>query len=135
LIGSRLGGILEIALRYGWREDITSDLIAARGEDGSRLTEQELADTIFAVIGAGSETTINFLDQAITLLLSHPQQLERVKSGQSSWEDEVLRVESPLASPPLRYAVTDIEPDGVTIPQGEPILVNYAAPGRDPGVR
>jgi cytochrome P450 len=118
-------------------EDITSDLIAARDEDGSRLTEQELADTIFAVIGAGSETTINFLDNAITLLLSHPEQLERVKNGQSSWSDvidEVLRVESPLASLPLRYAVNDIELDGVTIPQGDPIIINYAAPGRDPAV-
>lgn len=118
-------------------EDITSDLIAARDEDGSRLTEQELADTIFAVIGAGSETTINFLDNAISLLLSHPEQLERVRNGQSGWSDvieEVLRVESPLASLPLRYAVRDIELDGVTIPQGSPILINYAAPGRDPAV-
>ncbi|MGH3746586.1 MAG: cytochrome P450, partial [Micromonosporaceae bacterium] len=35
-------------------EDITSDLIAARDEDGSRLSEQELTDTIFAILGAGS---------------------------------------------------------------------------------
>ncbi|HEV2780621.1 MAG TPA: cytochrome P450 [Actinophytocola sp.] len=118
-------------------EDITSDLIAARDEDGSRLTEQELADTIFAILGAGSETTINFFDNAITALLSHPEQLELVTSGQVSWDaviDETLRVESPLASLPLRYAVTDIELDGVTIPQGDPILINYAALGRDPAL-
>jgi cytochrome P450 len=118
-------------------EDITSDLIAARDEDDSRLTEQELTDTIFAILGAGSETTINFFDNAITSLLSHPEQLELVKSGQISWEaviDETLRVESPLAHLPLRYAVEDIELDGVTIPQGDPILVNYAAVGRDPAL-
>jgi cytochrome P450 len=116
-------------------EDITSDLIAARDEDGSRLSENELTDTIFAILGAGSETTINFFDNAITALLTHPEQRDLVLSGAVSWEDvidETLRVESPLAHLPLRYAVTDIELDGVTIPQGDPILVNYSAVGRDP---
>lgn len=118
-------------------EDITSDLIASRDEDGSRLSEQELTDTIFAILGAGSETTINFFDNAITALLTHPDQLELVTSGKASWDDvidETLRVESPLAHLPLRYAVTDIPLDGVTIPQGDPILVNYSAVGRDPGL-
>lgn len=118
-------------------EDITSDLIAARDEDGSRLTEQELTDTIFAILGAGSETTINFFDNAITAMLTHPEQRELVTSGKASWDDvidETLRVESPLVHLPLRYAVTDIELDGVTIPQGDPILVNYSAVGRDPAL-
>jgi 2-hydroxy-5-methyl-1-naphthoate 7-hydroxylase len=118
-------------------EDITSDLIAARDEDGSRLTEQELIDTIFAIFGAGSETTINFFDNAITALLTHPEQRELVTSGKASWDDvieETLRVESPLAHLPLRYAVTDIELDGVTIPQGDAIIVNYSAVGRDPAL-
>ncbi|MGH3864292.1 cytochrome P450 family protein [Actinokineospora sp.] len=116
-------------------EDITSDLIAARDEDGSRLTEQELADTIFAILGAGSETTINFFDNAITELVTHPEQLELVLAGKATWDDlidEILRVQSPLASLPLRYAAEDIELDGVTIAKGDPILINYAAVGRDP---
>lgn len=118
-------------------EDITSDLIAARDEDGSRLSEMELTDTIFAILGAGSETTINFFDNAITALLTHPEQLQLVRSGRASWDDvidETLRVESPLVHLPLRYAVEDIELDGVTIPQGDPILINYAAVGRDPAL-
>lgn len=118
-------------------EDITSDLIAARDEDGSRLSELELSDTIFAILGAGSETTINFLDNAVTALLTHPDQLELVRSGRVTWDaviDEVLRVESPLAQLPLRYAVEDIPLDGVTIPKGDPILINYSAVGRDPAL-
>lgn len=117
--------------------DITSDLIAARDEDGSRMTEQEMTDTVFAILGAGSETTINFIDNAVTALVTHPEQLEMVRSGQVSWEaviEEVLRLQSPLASLPLRFAVEDIELDGVTIPKGDPILVNYAALGRDPAL-
>lgn len=118
-------------------DDITSDLVAARDEDGSRLTEEELTDTIFAILGAGSETTINFFDNAITALLTHPRQRELLRSGAASWDDvidETLRVESPLANLPLRYAVEDIDVDGVTIPQGDPILINYSAYGRDPGL-
>lgn len=117
--------------------DITTDLIAARDEDGSLLTEQEMVDTIFAILGAGSETTINFFDNAITQLLTHPEQLDLVKSGQVSWDEvieEVLRLESPLASLPMRFAVEDIHLDGVTIPRGDPILINYAAIGRDPAL-
>jgi cytochrome P450 len=119
-------------------EDITSDLIAARDdEDGSRLSESELTDTIFAILGAGSETTINFLDNAITALLTHPEQRELVVTGQASWEqviEETLRVQSPLAHLPMRYAVEDIELDGVTIPQGDPLIINYCALGRDPAL-
>ena len=118
-------------------EDITSDLIAARDEDGSRLSEDELSDTIFAILGAGSETTINFFDNAITALLGHPEQLRLVLSGEIGWDaviDDVLRVESPLAHLPLRYAAADIDLGDVTIPQGDPILVNYCGIGRDPAL-
>ncbi|MBO3750583.1 cytochrome P450 [Streptosporangiaceae bacterium NEAU-GS5] len=118
-------------------EDMTSDLIAAQEEDGSRLNDRELADTIFAILGAGSETTINFMDNAVTLLLTHPEQRELVLSGKVPWEDvieEVLRVQSPLAHLPLRYAAEDIQLDGVTIPKGDPILINYAGVARDPAV-
>ncbi|MET8161469.1 cytochrome P450 [Sphaerisporangium sp. NPDC005289] len=117
-------------------EDITSDLIAARDdEDGGKLTEGELTDTIFAILGAGSETTINFLSNAVTNLLTHPDQLELVRSGEKSWDDvmeEVLRAEAPLASLPLRFAADDVDLDGVLIRKGDPILVNYLAAGRDP---
>ncbi|MEU4525446.1 cytochrome P450 [Amycolatopsis sp. NPDC024027] len=117
-------------------EDIASDLVRARDEDGSRLSEMELTDTIFAILGAGSETTINFFDNAITALITHPDQLALVTSGEVAWEsviDETLRVHSPLAHLPLRYAAADIPlGEGVTIPEGDPILVNYSAFGRDP---
>jgi cytochrome P450 len=119
-------------------DDITSDLIAARDdEDGSRLTEAELTDTIFAILGAGSETTINFLDNAITALLTHPEQRKQVITGQATWSqviEETLRVQSPLAHLPMRYAVEDIQLGDVTIPKGDPLIINYCALGRDPAL-
>lgn len=119
-------------------EDIASYLIAARDdEDGSKLTEAELTDTIFAILGAGSETTINFLDNAITALLTHPEQRELVMSGEVPWKEvieETLRVEAPLASLPLRFAADDVEIEGVKIAKGDTILINYHALGRDPAL-
>ncbi|WP_312892697.1 cytochrome P450 family protein [Allostreptomyces psammosilenae] len=120
-------------------DDMTSGLIAAREDDGSRLSEQELVDTLLLVISAGHETTVNLLDNAIHALLTHPEQLALVRSGQASWDDvieETLRAEAPVANLPLRYAVEDIELDvrgtPVRIGKGDAILASYAAAGRDP---
>lgn len=129
-----LGGIVA-AKRAVPGDDMTSILISARDEDGSRLTEQELIDTLLLVISAGHETTVNLLDNAIHALLTNPDQLALVRDGKADWDaviDETLRVQAPVASLPLRYAVEDIPLDGVTIRRGEPILAAYAAAGRDP---
>jgi cytochrome P450 len=123
-------------------DDLTSALIAARDDGDKRLSEQELLDTLVLMISAGHETTVNLIDNAIHLLLTHPDQLAHVRSGRVLWEDvveEALRVEAPVASLPLRYAVEDLKmsefggPDGVVIGKGEAILAAYAAAGRHPG--
>ncbi|WP_369690527.1 cytochrome P450 family protein [Planomonospora sphaerica] len=118
-------------------DDMTSDLIAARDEDGdSRLSEAELVDTLFLMIAAGHETTVNLIANTLVALLTHPDQLEAVRTGRASWTDaieETLRWQAPVASLPLRYAVEDIvlQEHGITIGKGEPILAGYAAAGRD----
>ncbi|KUN22024.1 cytochrome [Streptomyces antibioticus] len=123
-------------------DDLTSALIAAHDDDGAHLSEQELLDTLVLMVSAGHETTVNLLDNAVHALLTHPGQLALVRAGQASWDDvieETLRVEAPVASLPLRYAVTDLDlaelggPEGAVIRAGEAILAAYAAAGRDPG--
>lgn len=118
-------------------DDLTSVLIAARDEEGSGLTETELIDTLLLVIGAGHETTVNLIGNAVHALLAHPDQLARVLAGEVTWSDvveETLRWAPSIANLPLRYAVEDIElHDGITIARGDAILATYAAAGRDPG--
>ncbi|WP_338019435.1 cytochrome P450 family protein [Saccharothrix deserti] len=126
--------VLVAAKRADPADDLTSGLIAARDEDGARLTEAELVDTLILMIAAGHETTVNLLDHAITALLTHPDQRRLVVSDER-WGDvieETLRWQAPVANLPLRYAVEDITVDGVTIRRGEAILAAYAAAGRDP---
>ncbi|RSN18749.1 cytochrome P450 [Streptomyces sp. WAC 01325] len=120
--------------------DITSVLINARDDEGggSVLTETELLDTLLLVISAGYETTVNLLDQAVTALLTHPDQLAHVRAGRASWDDvieEALRYAAPISHLPLRYAVEDILlPEGIVIHQGEAILASYGAAGRHPNL-
>ncbi|MFF7896209.1 cytochrome P450 [Streptomyces sp. NPDC007907] len=135
-------GELVVAKRAAPGDDLTSALISAHEEEGgTRLSEQELLDTLMLMISAGHETTVNLLDNAVHALLTHPAQLAHVHEGRASWDDvieETLRAEAPVASLPLRYAVEDLPlgelggPDGAVIRKGEAILAAYAAAGRDP---
>jgi cytochrome P450 len=119
-------------------DDMTSLLITARDEegDGHGLSDAELRDTLLLMISAGYETTVNVIDQAVSLLLTHPEQLHRVQAGAAGWNDvveETLRLEPAVKHLPLRYAVKDIQlPDGQTIAAGEAILASYAAANRHP---
>ncbi|CCH32118.1 cytochrome P450 [Actinosynnema sp. NPDC047251] len=117
-------------------DDLVSALIAARAEDGTRLSERELVDTVLLTFTAGHETTTNLIDQAVFALLTHPAQLAAVRSGAAGWPDvveESIRLEAPFANLPLRFAVSDVEiPGGQVIRAGEPILISFAAAGRDP---
>ncbi|WP_406630316.1 cytochrome P450 [Amycolatopsis sp. WGS_07] len=117
-------------------DDLATALIAARDTDGSRLSEEELVDTLILVITAGHETTVNLLDQAVTALLTHPAQLRQVLDGTRTWSDvvdETLRWQSPLSHLPLRFALEDIEVEGTTIREGDPILASLGPAGRDEG--
>ncbi len=116
-------------------DDLTSDLIAARDEEGSRLTEAELESTVMTLVGGGFQTTADLIDDAVTAMLTRPDQLALVTAGKASWDDvveETLRALSPVEYVPLRFAVEDIELDGLTIAAGEPILIAFGAAGRDP---
>ncbi len=104
---------------------------------GGGLSGKELVDTVLLIVGAGYETTANLLEQAVFSLLTHPGQLELVRSGRASWEDvidETLRARPPIANIPLRFAVEDIEVGDTLIARGDPIVMGLAAAGRDPDV-
>jgi 2-hydroxy-5-methyl-1-naphthoate 7-hydroxylase len=115
-------------------DDLTSSLIAAH-DDGNMLTEQELLGTLYLMLAGGQDTTCTLITNATAALLTHPEQLAHLRAGRATWEDvvdETMRVHTPGAYSPMRFAVEDIDLDGVVIKQGDPILVNFAAGGLDP---
>jgi cytochrome P450 len=115
-------------------DDLTSSLIEARDHE-DRLSEEELLGTLFLVIAGGQDTTATLITNAAGALLRHPGQLEHVRAGRATWDDvtaETMRAHTPGAYSPMRFAVEDIDLDGVTIRKGDPILVSFAAGGLDP---
>lgn len=118
-------------------DDVTTDLILAQEEDGARLTDSEILGTLHLLLATGTEPVMNLITNVIWVLLTHPAQRELLRTGQTSWKDvieETLRAEAPVGHLPFRFAVEDIEIGGVTIARGDPVLINFAAVGRDPAV-
>jgi cytochrome P450 len=115
-------------------DDLTTALIAIR-DGGDPLTDEELLGTLLLFIGAGHETTANLIGNAVHALLTHPDQLARVRAGEISWDqvvEETLRWVPSVANLPLRFAVTDLKVGDVVIPSGDAILTTLAAANRDP---
>ncbi|MFH0519961.1 cytochrome P450 [Streptomyces sp. M41] len=133
-IGAVLGALIAHRSEHPG-DDLTTELIRVRDEDGDRLGDEELLYTLLLVIGAGFETTVNLIGNAVVALLTRPEQLAAVRSGRIGWDaviDETLRVHPSIASLPLRFAVGDIEVGNVTVPAGDAIITTYAAAGLDP---
>ncbi|KUO15486.1 cytochrome P450 family protein [Streptomyces dysideae] len=137
-VQERIGTVLPALIAHRTEhpgDDLTTELIRVRDEDGDRLSDEELLYTLLLVIGAGFETTVNLIGNAVVALLTHPGQLAAVRSGEIGWEavvDETLRVHPSIAALPLRFAVEDIEVGGVTVAAGDAIITTYAAAGLDP---
>jgi cytochrome P450 len=117
-------------------EDMISDLIRAQ-DRGDRLSDDEIAMTIAALIGAGSETTaIGGMVTAITLL-EHPEQMERVRADRSLVANavtEILRFNFGHAGGLPRYAVRDFTLRGKQIRKGQMLMLSFSGAGRDPSV-
>jgi 2-hydroxy-5-methyl-1-naphthoate 7-hydroxylase len=133
-IGTVLGGLIAHKSEHPG-DDLTTELIRVRDEEGDRLSDEELLYTLLLVIGAGFETTVNLIGNAVVALLGRPEQLAAVRGGEISWDavvDETLRAHPSIAALPLRFAVTDLKVGDVTVPAGDAIITTYAAANLDP---
>lgn len=117
-------------------EDLTSALIATGEQNPEALTQEELIDTLWLLLTAGHETTLNLIVNGVRALLTHPDQLALAQSGdEQTWSrvvEETLRWDAPIGNFMARYPREDITIAGVTIAEGEAILAPYSAVGRDP---
>lgn len=130
------GDDLTSVVLSAWQDDDESEE-ATHPEGGTpeRLTDEEMVGTLHLMLGAGSETLMNVLSHAVIELLDHPEQYERLRSGEITWDqviEEVLRLQAPVNQLPLRHALEDVEVDGVTIKKGDAVTIGFMAMGRDP---
>ncbi|MEV5568219.1 cytochrome P450, partial [Streptomyces sp. NPDC052196] len=121
-------------------DDMLSELIAARDND-DRLSEQELVTFGFTLIGAGFDTTANQLANSVLALLTQGrdqwQWLAEDTSRIPTAVEELLRHVNLFATDTSgfpRIAAQDIEVGGVTIRQGDAVLLALASANRDESV-
>jgi cytochrome P450 len=72
------------------RDDILALLVAARGENGEPLSDEELLDQIITLLLAGHETTTTGLAWTFERLVRHPAVLERLRSDLERGEEDYL---------------------------------------------
>ncbi len=114
-------------------DDLTSALLNA-SDEGDRLTDEELLNTIKVMIIAGHETTISLILQAVIGLETHPDQRAKVLAGEVPWEaviEETLRWSTPTTHVLMRYATEDVPVGDGVLPEGEALVVSFGALGRD----
>lgn len=116
-------------------DDLVSALIQARDDD-AKLDDVELISTVFLLVVAGYETTVNMIGHGVRALLNHPEQLAELQADPSlipGANEEFLRYEGPGNRATLRFATEPFELGGVTIGKGEYVSVLLGSANRDGG--
>jgi cytochrome P450 len=114
------------------RDDLISTLAQAE-IDGERLSDEEIFSFLRLLLPAGVETTYRSTGNLLFGLLSHPAQLDAVRSDRSLVPqaiEEAVRWEAPLLVI-TRVAVRDTELAGVPIPAGSAVMPMLGAANRD----
>ncbi|MGH3612279.1 MAG: cytochrome P450 family protein [Pseudonocardia sp.] len=115
-------------------DDLLSALIAVR-EGGDRLSEDELSSMVFLLLVAGHETTVNLICGGMHALLTHPEQLQLLRSAPDRLPaaiEELLRFDGPLQAAIPSVTAAPVQVGDVTIPAGEVVLPALLAANRDP---
>lgn len=115
------------------RSDVLSLLLKARHEDGTRISNQHVADELLTLLTAGHETTATTLSWWIERVRRHPDLLSRltteVDSGGSQlrqasiWEVQRVR---PVIDATTRRTLQRIRLGEWVIPKGYVVMVNIA---------
>lgn len=114
-------------------DDLISQLIGAESEEG-RLSEDELIATCILVLNAGHEATVHGLGNGVNTILGSridPNRAFATPTSTAAIVEELLRFDAPLHLF-TRYALADIEYEGIALRQGDRIGLLLGAANRDP---
>lgn len=118
-------------------DDLITGLIAARDEH-DKLSEDEMVRLAAGILVAGHETTASQIPNFLHVLLTHPEQLQRLRADLDlipSAVEELLRfVPLGVGAGFARYATEDVELGGVLVRAGEPVLSSIGSANRDEAV-
>ena len=119
-------------------DDVISTVLRQADDmpEEERPTPEELRLLALLVLGAGFETTVNLIGNAVVLLDRHPDQRELLRNEPDRWPlavEEVLRFDSPVQLTG-RMARQDVEVAGTRLPRGSGIVMLLGGAHRDPDV-
>ncbi len=124
------------------RDDVLSMLVAARHEDGSPMSDEEMRDELLTLLVAGHETTATSLAWAVERLIRNPDKLERlraevVEEGREEYVtatiQETLRLR-PVISIVLRKLTEPVEIGGYELPAGVSVAPSVYLVHRNPEI-
>jgi cytochrome P450 len=134
--GKYIAELIDWYRGHGAAGTLLADLIAARDDDGDRLSQEELVSTVLTLILAGHETTANVIGRGVLALLSSPGawgRLGRDPGLVPAAVEEILRLEVPGHGGMLRLATEDVElPSGAVIPAGQAVVAPTVCANHDP---
>ncbi|GAA4544023.1 cytochrome P450 [Amycolatopsis samaneae] len=116
----------------GKRAEPTDDLLG--GLAGSDLTDEELTNVAFTLLGAGFDTTANMIALGAFALLENPAVIPVLAEGPDAVGrvvEELLRYLSIIPCT-VRVALEDVELAGQLVKAGEAVTVSVPAANHDP---
>jgi cytochrome P450 len=121
-------------------DDLVSALVLARdnagaGDAADGLTGSELLATVFLLVMAGFDTTVNLIAAGTLALLTHPREKTRLGQDPSllpAAVEELLRFTSPVNHVNDRFTTEDVPVGDVVIPAGEWVFPAISSANRDP---
>jgi cytochrome P450 len=108
-------------------DDLLSHLITAETQ-GNSLSEDELITTAILLLNAGHEATVHAITNGVKALLETRQAQQQLSEGHI---EELLRFDAPLHLF-TRYALEDVDYDGLSLRKGETVGLLLGAANRDP---
>jgi cytochrome P450 len=100
------------------------------------LTDDELVASVVLLLNAGHEASVNVFGNGLNALLTHPDQQERIASGEVPMVialEELIRFDAPLQLYE-RTAVEDVELGGVEVRTGQTVACLMGSANRDDAV-
>ena len=116
------------------REDLLTHMLTA-GEDGQKLSDEEVISTAILLLNAGHEATVHTTGNGVKTILESgldPKTLFATPGQTEASVEECLRFDAPLHMF-TRYALTEVELDGgIRLKKGDVIGLMLGAANRDP---
>jgi len=104
--------------------------------DGRLLTDGEIVNLLIGFLIAGHHTTSSVMTSMLLHLASAPVLQQRLSEDPElipKMVEETVRLDTPLHGF-FRQTTREVESDGVVIPTGSEVMLNFAAANRDPAV-